>query len=269
MPDDKQKIYNRNFEGKEAIEVVDASKDDYDKWMNIDMAVAALGKGDRQIRRYIVKYNWETRWLKEEGKVKTFILKERVLHFLEKRREGEIDDKDDDEKTTTLPERSEPTAYPDTPFFAAIKQVSAELSMTLPELVKDYKTMSLTVHKLTEEKAHATNQVTIWKSSAIWIGIVAAIVCGLVGYNYFESKSELTKNKNELTEVRQEKDSLKDKFSATEKDLINSKYTIENLQKTLAEKSGKKTDPSEIPGLKDGSENFDLPAEQGRGANGQ
>lgn len=267
MPEEQQKNYSRKFDGKEAIEVVDASKEDYDKWMNIDMAVAVLGKGDRQIRRYIVKYNWETRWLKEDGKVKTFILKERVLDFLEKRKEGEIDDKEEDEKPATLPERSEIQSYPDTPFFAAIKQVGAELSLTLPELVKSYKTINETVHKLTEEKARVVNQVTIWKSSTIWIGITTIIVCGIVGYHYFESKSELSKSKDELTVIRQEKDNLKDKFSATEKELISSQHVVEEKSAQI-QKLEEKVNLFENPNRKNVLGSPDSPNEQqGRGVN--
>jgi hypothetical protein len=260
MVDENQKSYSRNIDGKEAIEVIDVSKQDYDNWMNIDMAVAVLGKGDRQVRRYIVKYNWETRWLKEEGKVKTFILKKYVLDFLEKRKSGEIEDKDEDDKHVLVPERTEIPSYPETPLFAALKQVSAELSMTLPELVKDYKTMNDTVRKLTEEKANVVNQVTIWKSSTIWIGVMAIIVCGIVGFHYFDSRSELIKNNGELSVLRKDKDNLKDKINTTEKELMTTQHTLENLQKTIIEKSNN---------IQEQEEKDTLPNEQGRGANGQ
>ncbi len=244
MPDKDQKQYIRKSKDDEGdiIEAIDASKADYDNWMTIDTAVAALGKGDRQVRRYIVQFNWPTRWLKEDGRVKTFILKESVMDFLNKKKSGEIDDKDEEmpeeKQQTQVPGKPDNPSNLDIPIFNAIRQVSAELSMTLPELIKDYKTINDTVHKLSEEKTQISNQVVRWKTSTIWIIVIALVICGLIGFNYYESRSELIDHRKTLTSLQQEKDGLKDKVNNTEKKLIESRHTIEGLQQSVEQKSG-------------------------------
>jgi hypothetical protein len=263
MPDEQQKQYIRKVKDGdgEIIEAIDASKEDYDNWMNIDTAVAVLGKGDRQVRRYIVQFNWPTRWLKEDGRVKTFIMKEHVLKFLEKKKAGEIDDKDDEEQAEKqqpqVPDKPENSSALDLPLFAAVKQVSAELSMTLPELIKDYKTINDTVHKLSEEKTHISNQVVRWKTSTVWIGIISVVICGIVGFNYYDSRSELINHRTAVTSLQKEKDNLKDTVKDTEIELIERKHAIEGLQQSVAEKSSeiqkleKKVYMLENPNLRD------------------
>jgi len=141
--------------------------------------------------------------------------------------------------------------------FNAIRQVSAELSMTLPELIKDYKTINDTVHKLSEEKTQISNQAVRWKTSTIWIGIVSVVICGIVGFNYYDSRSELISRRENVTSLQQEKDILKDKVNNTEKELIEKRHALEGLQQSVAEKSGeiqkleKKVYVLENPNLQD------------------
>jgi len=90
----------------------------------------------------------------------------------------------------------------------------------LPALLSDYRN---TLADLQKKQERLIADAVRWKTSTIWLAIMAIFVSGVMGFYLYDTKKAMSDNKKEMSDRI---NGLSDKVDMTQKELSSTKETL-------------------------------------------
>jgi len=196
-----------------------------EEWVHISDAAALLGyRSERQVWYLMKTHNWKKRHALRKGKWVAFVKREDVMQFYgkreERRRLRELSDK--------RPVNSEAEGI----MSKEISRLSSEeISKAFPVVLGEYKKM-LTAFR--DDQSHLAKKATKWKMNFLWLGILAILACGLLGYTIFNTKQILITKEQAIKKRNDDVKTLNGKISDLSAKIVAVSSEFTGTQKHLS-----------------------------------
>lgn len=194
-------------------------------WITIKDASDFLGISERHTWRILLENAWKTQKLLNEDRKKTYVLRSDV----EKYYKGEQEKQELKQlksspsyDTTDISAKSDKISEFDK---SGIKNKPKSDIKNLPILLSDYRNMMIELQKKQEQ---LIKNVTLWRTTAIWLTILAVFIGSFLGFFLYDSRKMMSDIKKEMTGRIND---LSDKAETAQKELLTAKDAL--LQKEI------------------------------------
>jgi len=182
-------------------------------WITIKDASDLLGISERHTWRIALQNAWKTQKLLNNDRKKTYILRADVEKYYQAERERQ---------------RLEQLRSPDTSDTSDIgvfdksdiKNKPKSDIKNLPILLSDYRNMMVELQKKQEQ---LIKNATLWKTTAIWLTVLAVFIGGFLGFSLYDSRKMMSDIKREMSDRIND---LSDKATEAQKELSSTKDAL-------------------------------------------
>jgi len=196
-------------------------------WINVQQAEAILKIGDRQIRNLAKKYSWDKKYAYINKKPVSYYLKSQ-LEDLQRNRVTEIITPTAEAEITVLKdelssiETAVGTSLISKHTIEELDTVVKQLQPYIGDFLETYKKNQERIIALEEKKSSAEKAAVLWKTSAIWVTVLGA----LIAVSWFK----LTDANGALTQANS---NLNGKFESAQNELYETKLSLTKTQQEL------------------------------------
>ena len=182
-------------------------------WITIKDASDLLGISERHTWRIALENAWKTQKLLNNDRKKTYVLRADVEKYYQAERERQ--------RLEQL-RSSDISAMSDIGVFdkSDIKNKPKSDIKNLPILLSDYRNMMVELQKKQEQ---LIKNATVWKTTAIWLTILAVFIGGFLGFFLYDSRKMMSDIKKEMTGRIND---LSDKAETAQKELLTAKDVL-------------------------------------------
>jgi len=195
-------------------------------WITIKDASDLLGISERHTWRILLENGWKTKKLQNKDRKKTYILRTNVEKYYKEERERQrveqlkappssdihdISDKSDKESLLDMSD--------------IVKKPMSDIK-NLPVLASDYRNALDNLQKRHEQ---LIADAVKWKTSTIWLAILAILVSVFMGFLLYDAKKTMSDNKKEMSDRIND---MSDKAGVAQKELLSAKEEL--FQKEVA-----------------------------------
>lgn len=223
----------------------DNSVIDSPDWLDIKQVAELLDIGDRQVRNKCKELNWVKKYAKVNGRPYLYLQKQTIIDYRNINgptpniEEAKIH-QDTPEVNNPTPENSEKAigntheaSMKDSKLVSyemitAIDIIRKELSSRNDEALAMHKQATEKAAVLQEKNIKIEKEVTLWKTSTIWLAASTVLVIGSLGAFLYITSSN-------LDGVMKEKDSLSNNIASIQKDLYDTKLDLSKKESELSE----------------------------------
>jgi len=186
-------------------------------WITIKDASDLLGVSERHAWRIALQNAWKTQKLVNQDRKKTYLLRSDVEKYYNPERERQ-----------KLEQLKSPDTSDITSDMSGIgefdisdkKNKSMSDTKNLPILLSDYRNMMADLQK---KQGQLIKNATLWKTTAIWLSILAVFVGGFLGFFLYDSRKMMSDIKNEMSTRIND---LSDKTTEAQKELLTAKDAL-------------------------------------------
>lgn len=182
-------------------------------WITIKDASDLLGISERHTWRIALQNAWKTQKLLNNDRKKTYILRADVEKYYQAERERQ---KLEQLRSSDIPATSDIGVFDK----SDIKNKPKSDIKNLPILLSDYRNMMVDLQKKQEQ---LIKNATLWKTTAIWLTILAVFIGGFLGFSLYDSRKMMSDIKREMSDRIND---LSDKATETQKELSNTKDAL-------------------------------------------
>jgi len=182
-------------------------------WITIKDASDLLGISERHTWRIALQNAWKTQKLLNNDRKKTYILRADVEKYYQAERERQ---RLEQLRSSDIPATSDIGVFDK----SDIKNKSKSDIKNLPILLSDYRNMMVDLQKKQEQ---LIKNATLWKTTAIWLTILAVFIGGFLGFFLYDSRKMMSDIKREASERIND---LSDKVTEAQKELSSTKETV-------------------------------------------
>jgi len=184
-------------------------------WITIKDASDLLGISERHTWRILLENAWKTQKLLNEDRKKTYVLRSDVEKYYKAEQERQKleqlrSSSDISDKTDKIVEFDK----------SDIKNKPKSDIKNLPILLSDYRNMMTDLQKKQEQ---LIKNATLWKTTAIWLTVLAVFIGGFLGFFLYDSRKMMSDIKKEMTDRIND---LSDKAETTQKELLTAKDAL-------------------------------------------
>ena len=161
-------------------------------WITIKDASDLLGISERHTWRILLENAWKTQKLLNEDRKKTYVLRSDVEKYYKAEQERQKleqlrSSSDISDKTDKIVEFDK----------SDIKNKPKSDIKNLPILLSDYRNMMTDLQKKQEQ---LIKNATLWKTTAIWLTVLAVFIGGFLGFFLYDSRKMMSDIKKEMTD---------------------------------------------------------------------
>ncbi len=189
-------------------------------WITIKDASDLLGISERHAWRVALQNTWKTQKLLNNDRKKTYILRADVEKYYQAERERQKLEQLSSFSSSDNPDISDKTDKIGEFDKSDSKNKSKSDSKNLPILLSDYRNMMADLQKKQEQLIKST---TLWKTTAIWLSILAVFIGGFMGFFLYDSRKMMSDIKNEMSARIND---LSDKTTEAQKELLTAKDAL-------------------------------------------
>ena len=182
-------------------------------WITIKDASDLLGISERHTWRITLQNAWKTQKLLDQDRKKTYILRSDVEKYYKDERERQ---KLEQLKTSGISDTSDIGVFDK----SGIKNRPKSDIKNLPILMSDYRNMLMEQQNKQEQ---LIKNATLWKTTAIWLTILAVFISGFLGFFSYDSRKMMSDIKKEMSGRITD---LSDKATEVQKELLNTKDVL-------------------------------------------
>jgi len=189
-------------------------------WITIKDASDLLGISERHTWRIALQNVWKTQKQLNKDRKKTYILRSDVekYHTTERERQRlEQLKSPSPSDTTDISDKPDKIGVFDK---SDIKNRQMSDIKNLPILMSDYRNILLEQQNKQEQ---LIKNATLWKTTAIWLTILAVFISGFLGFSLYDSRKMMSDIKRELSNRIKD---LSDKATETQKELSIAKDAL-------------------------------------------
>lgn len=211
MPDIINQVENETTGGLEA-------------WITIKDASDLLGVSERHAWRIARDNAFKTQKMINQDRKKTYVLRADVEKFYKQEQERARLEKLKPPPLSDKPDISD--KYDKKGIFdkSDIKVTPMSDIKNMPVLMSDYKNILLELQK---QQAELIRRQTLWKTTTLWISILALFICGASVLYIYDTKRAMSDIKTEMSDIRKamsDKDkAMSDIISKGQNDLLEAK----------------------------------------------
>jgi hypothetical protein len=182
-------------------------------WITIKDASDLLGISERHTWRIALQNAWKTQKLLNNDRKKTYILRADVEKYYQAERERQ---RLEQLRSSDIPATSDIGVFDK----SDIKNKPKSDIKNLPILLSDYRNMMVDLQKKQEQ---LIKNATLWKTSAIWLTILAVFIGGFLGFSLYDSRKMMSDIKREMSDRIND---LSDKATEAQKELLTTKDAL-------------------------------------------
>jgi len=182
-------------------------------WITIKDASDLLGISERHTWRIALQNAWETQKLLNNDRKKTYILRTDVEKYYQAERERQ---RLEQLRSSDNPATSDIGVFDK----SDIKNKPKSDIKNLPILLSDYRNMMTELQKKQEQ---LIKNATLWKTTAIWLTILAVFIGGFLGFSLYDSRKMMSDIKREMSDRIND---LSDKATEAQKALSSTKDAL-------------------------------------------
>ncbi len=206
-------------------------------WITIKDASDLLGISERHTWRIALQNVWKTQKQLNKDRKKTYILRADVEKYYQAERERQKLEQLKSLPPSDTPDISDNTSNIGEFDKSDIKNKPKSDIKNLPILLSDYRNMMTELQKKQEQ---LIKNATLWKTTAIWLTILAIFIGGFLGFSLYDTRKMMSDIKKEMT-VRI--NDLSDKATEAQKELLTTKDAL--FQKEIQINKLEQTIPKE------------------------
>lgn len=182
-------------------------------WITIKDASDLLGISERHTWRIALQNTWKTQKLLNNDRKKTYILRADVEKHYQVEQERQ---KLEQLRSSDIPATSDIGVFDK----SDIKNKPKSDIKNLPILLSDYRNMMGDLQKKQEQ---LIKSATLWKTTAIWLIILAVFIGGFLGFFLYDSRKMMSDIKKEMSARIND---LSDKATEAQKELLTTKDAL-------------------------------------------
>jgi len=182
-------------------------------WITIKDASDLLGISERHTWRIALQNAWKTQKLLNNDRKKTYILRADVEKYYQAERERQ---KLEQLRSSDIPATSDIGVFDK----SDIKNKPKSDIKNLPILLSDYRNMMADLQKKHDQ---LIKNATLWKTTAIWLTILAVFIGGFLGFFLYDSRKMMSDIKKEMSDRIND---LSDKATEAQKELLTAKDAL-------------------------------------------
>ena len=189
-------------------------------WITIKDASDLLGISERHTWRIALQNVWKTQKQLNKDRKKTYILRADVEKYYQAERERQRLEQLKSPPSSDIPDISDNTSNIGVLDKSDIKNKPKSDIKNLPILLSDYRNM---MADLQNKQEQLIKDATLWKTTAIWLTILAVFIGGFLGFSLYDSRKMMSDIKNEMSSRI---NALSDKANEAQKELLTTKDTL-------------------------------------------
>ena len=189
-------------------------------WITIKDASDLLGISERHTWRILLENVWKTQKLLNEDRKKTYVLRSDVEKYYKAEQERQKLEQLRSSPSSDSPDISDKIDKISKFDKSDITNKPKSDIKNLPILLSDYRNMMTELQKKQEQ---LIKNATLWRTTAIWLTVLAAFISGFLGFFLYDSRKMMSDIKKEMT-VRI--NALSDKAEVAQKELLSAKDAL-------------------------------------------
>jgi hypothetical protein len=189
-------------------------------WITIKDASDLLGISERHTWRIALQNVWKTQKQLNKDRKKTYILRADVEKYYQAERERQRLEQLKSPTSSDIPDISDNTSNIGVLDKSDIKNKPKSDIKNLPILLSDYRNM---MADLQNKQEQLIKDATLWKTTAIWLTILAVFIGGFLGFSLYDSRKMMSDIKKEMSSRI---NALSDKANEAQKELLTTKDTL-------------------------------------------
>ena len=186
-------------------------------WITIKDASDLLGISERHTWRIALQNVWKTQKLLNKDRKRTYFLRSDVEKYYKAERERQRLEQLRPPPSSDISDKPDKIGVFDK---SDIKNKPMSDIKNLPILMSDYRNMLMEQQNKQEQ---LIKNATLWKTTAIWLTILAVFISGFLGFFLYDSRKMMSDIKREASERIND---LSDKVTETQNELSNTKETV-------------------------------------------
>jgi hypothetical protein len=191
-----------------------------DLWITIKDASDLLGISERHTWRILLQNAWKTQKLPNKDRKKTYVLRPDVEKYFKAEQERQRLEQLKSSPLSDIPDTSDMSDKSGLFDMSDIVKKPMSDIKNLPILMSDYRNILTDLQKKQEQLvANATR----WKTTAIWIGVLAVFIAGFMGSYLYDTKKAMSDNKREMSDRIND---LSDKVAEAQKEITSAKEAL-------------------------------------------
>ncbi|MCG2713381.1 MAG: hypothetical protein L6308_00835 [Candidatus Omnitrophica bacterium] len=198
----------------------DAETGKSELWITIKDASDLLGISERHTWRIALQNAWKTQKLLNQDRKKTYILRADVEKYYQTERERQKLEQLKSPPPIDTPDISDKPDKIGVFDKSDSKNKPKSDIKNLPILLSDYRNMLMELQKKQEQ---LIKNATLWKTTAIWLTILAVFISGFLGFFSYDSRKMMSDIKKEMSSRI---NVLSDKATEVQKELSNTKDAL-------------------------------------------
>ncbi|MBU3958717.1 MAG: hypothetical protein KKE91_02520 [Candidatus Omnitrophica bacterium] len=198
----------------------DAETGKSELWITIKDASDLLGISERHTWRIALQNAWKTQKLLNQDRKKTYILRADVEKYYQTERERQKLEQLKSPPPIDTPDISDKPDKIGVFDKSDSKNKPKSDIKNLPILLSDYRNMLMELQKKQEQ---LIKNATLWKTTAIWLTILAVFISGFLGFFSYDSRKMMSDIKKEMSSRI---NALSDKATEVQKELSNTKDAL-------------------------------------------
>ena len=186
-------------------------------WITIKDASDLLGISERHTWRILLQNDWKTKKLPNQDRKKTYVLRPDVEKYYKAEQERQRLEQLKHPLSSDIHDISDKSGLFD--MSDIVKKPMSDIK-NLPVLLSDYRN---TLADLQKKHERLIADAVQWKTSAIWLAILAVFISGILGFFLYDTKKAMSDNKKEMSDMIND---MSDKATAGQKELLNAKEAL-------------------------------------------
>ena len=189
-------------------------------WITIKDASDLLGISERHTWRIALQNVWKTQKLLNKDRKKTYILRADVEKYYQAERERQRIEQLKASPLSDNPDISDKSDKTNLLDKSDIKDKPMSDIKNLPILLSDYRNI---LTDLQNKHAQLVKNATLWKTSAIWLTVLAVFIGSFLGFSLYDSRKTMSDIKKEMSDRIND---LSDKAIEAQKELLSTKDAL-------------------------------------------
>jgi len=189
-------------------------------WITIKDASDLLGISERHAWRIALQNAWKTQKLLNKDRKRTYFLRSDVEKYYKAERERQRLEQLRPPPSSDIPDISDKQDKIGVFDKSDIKNKPMSDIKNLPMLMSDYRNMLMEQQNKQEQ---LIKNATLWKTTAIWLTILAVFISGFLGFFSYDSRKMMSDIKKEMSGRITD---LSDKATEVQKELLNTKDAL-------------------------------------------
>ena len=186
-------------------------------WITIKDASDLLGISERHAWRIALQNAWKTQKLLNKDRKRTYFLRSGVEKYYKAERERQRLEQLRPPPSSDISDKQDKIGVFDK---SDIKNKPMSDIKNLPMLMSDYRNMLMEQQNKQEQ---LIKNATLWKTTAIWLTILAVFISGFLGFFSYDSRKMMSDIKKEMSGRITD---LSDKATEVQKELLNTKDAL-------------------------------------------